>query len=1400
MSHQIAAIVRSFCFIAAALASVLLRQEGVALASDPWQVGFGKVDITPEVPLRLSGYAVRQESSNGVADPLAVRAMVLSPNLNSEFQRSVVLVSVDSIAVSSAMSVEIAQWLSSEYSLPRSQLAISSTHSHAAPHITGALENLFRATSTSAQISATEKYTRRVIDSIKESISIAIDDREPASISIGESQASFAINRRVIEDGRWTGFGEQPNAPVDRRLRFMQASSADGKLLGGAFMYACHCTTLGGDFNQVSADWAGMSAGQLEKLYSSSIFLPVIGCGADANPSPRGNYDFAGKHAAEIVTGVKELIDEGNTTAIADFPVANFGYAGLVPEQPTSDYVDEMIASEHPNEKRWGEFMAQLKKDMGRLPETYPMPIHTWQFGNALSWVFLGGEVVVEYQYQIEKELRTDETWVAAYTDDVFAYVASEAMREQGGYEVDFSMIYYLQPGRWESGTQSLVVRRASEISKGILTEQAPPDAQQALESVRVPEGYRVELVASEPLVQDPINVAFGTDGRIWVVEMSDYPRGVEGGGRVKWLRDNDGDGKMDESHVFINELSYPTSVQPWSDGVLIISAPNIIYAEDRDGDGKADHQEVLLTGIGEANPQHRASGFTLGLDGWLHLSKGDHTNELVSSRNGTKYDVRGHDISWNPTTGEVRTTSGETQFVRSRDNFGNWFGNSNSRPIYHYVVEDRYLVGNSISGGPRQDLLTPAVAPPVRPRSKTLDRFNDLFALDRFTSACSSIIARSPGIARAGDRNNAKTGFICEPVHNLVARVSVKPNGASYSAVRHPDDVEFDFFTSTDLYSRPVRAINAPDGTLWIVDMTRRVIEHPEWIPTSWQQRLDLRKGSELGRIYRVYRDDFSPTPIRPIGSAAVDLIPSLASENGATRDRAVLAILDGEHSDMQRDVRRIALEHPSPAVQASALGCLASKNWLTEADIEASLRAQSPQLVRYALQLAEAPGLNSNSLTPAIQDVVPRNLGAQVDLQWILTTNLIANIDVQRGLATIAARSNGDPWILKGLSLVQNEAAAFSIVEGLFELSASASLSPTQFQELERTVEKLWRRSAKANRDSFVNSRLPKLASINTDFSREELLLIAVLSSNSESASSELAVALPKAKDHLLSPDASVESRLALANLLGTGLFSSTEESELITQILKSDSAIAIKRAAIEALRNANYDQVPSILTGTWIRQSPSLRAASCATLLSRRGWTEALIDQLETKSIQPRELDLSTIQRLRSYNDRNLRSRAIEILSSPTPRSKVVGDYLAELPTPKRNPAGAELYKQQCAVCHQSEPSRPAIGPPLENLQHWTVDQWVTAVLDPNRNVEPKYKATAVLTRAGQALSGIVIEENAAQLKIATGDGSIKEIAVNEIEDMTDSGMSLMPEGFETKLTPKQLADLLGFLRSR
>jgi putative membrane-bound dehydrogenase-like protein len=385
----------------------------------------------------------------------------------------------------------------------------------------------------------------------------------------------------------------------------------------------------------------------------------------------------------------------------------------------------------------------------------------------------------------------------------------------------------------------------------------APLTLAESLASFEVAEGWKLELIAAEPMVLDPIFLDFGEDGKVWVVEMADYPLGLTGnndpGGRVRFLEDSTGDGKFDRSTLFLDGLNFPTGVKAWRSGAIVIAAPEIFYAEDTDGDGVADKREVLFQGFREGNQQHRVNGLWDGGDGWLYLANGDSGGEIESIKTGEKIDLGNFDLRIKPDTGEMERVTGRSQFGRARDSLGNWYGCNNSKPLFQFVLEDSDLRRNPHVEFPNPVHQVPEdpYAPRVFPISKPALRYNDPHAASRITSAC--------GLAIEND-----IAYVCEPVHNLVHRQQLlKGGGVARTSRRLESEADSEFLRSSDSWFRPTSVRFDADGAAWITDMHRFVIEHPEWIPEPWQKVLDLRAGADRGRIYRVVPPEPSSTPV---------------------------------------------------------------------------------------------------------------------------------------------------------------------------------------------------------------------------------------------------------------------------------------------------------------------------------------------------------------------------------------------------------------------------------------------------------------------------------------------------------------------------------------------------------
>ncbi|HVJ80221.1 MAG TPA: PVC-type heme-binding CxxCH protein, partial [Planctomycetia bacterium] len=286
----------------------------------------------------------------------------------------------------------------------------------------------------------------------------------------------------------------------------------------------------------------------------------------------------------------------------------------------------------------------------------------------------------------------------------------------------------------------NLVDRRSfAELLEGTPARAVEPGP--ALRAMQTTPGFTVELVAAEPLVDDPITIDWGADGKLWVAEMTDYPRGRPDGkpaGRIRFLEDRDGDGWYERSTVFLDGIGYPTGATPWGKGVIVTAAPEVFYAEDRDGDGKADHREALYSGFKEGNPQHCVNGFEFGLDGWLYGANGDSGGAVRSMKTGTMAQISGRDFRIDPSTGGLELETGMTQYGRCRNDWGDWFGGNNVTPMWHFLLPERYLRRNPnfAPPTPRREIAEITGPAPVFPASRTIARFNDLWAANRFTSA----------------------------------------------------------------------------------------------------------------------------------------------------------------------------------------------------------------------------------------------------------------------------------------------------------------------------------------------------------------------------------------------------------------------------------------------------------------------------------------------------------------------------------------------------------------------------------------------------------------------------------------------------------------------------------------
>jgi hypothetical protein len=402
----------------------------------------------------MSGYAGRKHPSEGVDLPLSAKALVLQHGKETPL----LLITADIIGFPRAVAETIASRVEKEAQLPRENILLVGSHTHTGPVIAGSLTGMYALEPKDAE--TVEKYREKLQDQILVAVRAALKDRSPARLSFGRSKAGVAINRRVF---RSTGvnFGANPDGVVDPEVPVLRIDGPDGKVRAIIFGYACHCTTLGGDYYRISGDWAGFAQDYLERAHPGATALFVTGCGGDANPEPRGQLDFARQHGLEIAGAVCQVL-KGPRTPIEGTFRASFDRVNLpfAPVPSRAEYA-KRLEDKSVYVRRHAKQQLDVLDSGGQLPTSYPCPVQAWQLGKDLTLVGLGGEVVADYSLRLKREIKGGNLWVAGYCNDVFAYVPSVRILLEGGYEADFNLIYYGLPTRFSNDVEEILVKAA---------------------------------------------------------------------------------------------------------------------------------------------------------------------------------------------------------------------------------------------------------------------------------------------------------------------------------------------------------------------------------------------------------------------------------------------------------------------------------------------------------------------------------------------------------------------------------------------------------------------------------------------------------------------------------------------------------------------------------------------------------------------------------------------------------------------------------------------------------------------------------------------------------------------------------------------------------------------------
>lgn len=442
----------------------LLAGFGLAASSfaQEFKVGVARADITPTEPIRLAGYASRNKPHESVDQPIWVKALALQDPAGT----TSIIITADTIGTPRWFNDALATRIEQELRVPRERFLFGNSHSHSTPVIHGCLTTMYGL--SDAETKVVEAYTKMFLEKSFTAASEAVKNLEPATLDFGKSEATFAGNRRQFGP-KGVGFGINPNGAVEHDVPVLRAARADGSVKAILFGYACHCTTPGAG-PEVSGDWAGHAMANLEETYAGSTALFITGCGADANPNPRGSIILARAHGLHLAGAVARALTAPmrpvKGTITASFDRADLPLAPL----PDRAYYESKLQDKAPAVQRYAQDHL-AKMDRGeKLITSYAAPVQVLRFGNAFTMVGLSGETCVDYALRLRRELPDERLWVAGYCNDVFAYVPSMRILTEGGYEADFSMFYYGFPTRFAPEVENTLVGKALELVKKTAT------------------------------------------------------------------------------------------------------------------------------------------------------------------------------------------------------------------------------------------------------------------------------------------------------------------------------------------------------------------------------------------------------------------------------------------------------------------------------------------------------------------------------------------------------------------------------------------------------------------------------------------------------------------------------------------------------------------------------------------------------------------------------------------------------------------------------------------------------------------------------------------------------------------------------------------------------------------
>jgi putative membrane-bound dehydrogenase-like protein len=972
----------------------------------------------------------------------------------------------------------------------------------------------------------------------------------------------------------------------------------------------------------------------------------------------------------------------------------------------------------------------------------------------------------------------------------------------------------------------------------------------EALRTFEIAEGFKIELVAAEPLVADPVAMEVDESGNIYVVEMHGYPLDKSGTGKIKRLTDTNKDGLPDKSAVFADKLVLPSGIMRWKKGFLVTDVPDVLYLEDSDGDGVADIRTIILTGFAVSNPQHNANTPLLGLDNWIYISHegevtpkvfvqefGD-TGSLIRFPNRAKSpslprNANGRNIRFKPDNYELEMLSGDGQYGQTFDPWGHQILTMNYKHLFHEVIAARYLENNPnlLVDLALQNLPDHGNAAEVYPITK--NPIHQLLTdVGVITSSC-GVTWYQGGLFP--DSFNAVT-FVAEPVHNLVHADRISDQGASFVASRVYNHKEF--LASTDPWFRPVQFYIGPDGALYIIDYYRQIVEHPEWMSDEVVKSGALYNGSDKGRIYRITPDG-SPklswcSQMKNDQLSIQELVRQLSSKNIWWRRNAQRLLIDRRDDKSAKYLQQLIDTCSYPQAIAHALWTLEGIGRIDAQTIRKNLRHAVAGVRENAIRISELHRKDMPELDSVLLSL--QNDGdSKVRYQLLCTLGFINGERSQNAKENILFKDIEDRWVQvaalsssfgKELELLEKGIQSLSSIEtegrSLFFNNCATVVGLSQnaadIRKLVQLVTKKstsssawWQEASLAGLEKGLSAK----GKPPGDFRELRLALLSLFNPESPanvrhaavnlfkvfylSNSQELNLVRDKAKRIVLDKQAKSEYREDALLLLSLYNYDA-ELEKIFLQLIDPAEPERLQSTAIASYIRQSGERGCKEILQSWNTLTPAVRNSAIDYFLSSPDNINILLDAVQQGKVQTASIGWSRTVDLMYNNDSAIRMRARQLLHRGTSnREDVFKKYQASTSEVGNAINGAVVFQRNCSICHQIEGSygKP-FGPDLASIRNRDIQFILADILDPNRSIADGFELWTVHNKQNKIISGIISAETSNSITLRDAAGNEITMPRSEIQKIEAGTISAMPTGIEATISVQEMSDLLAYLK--